>query len=376
MWSTPIRAWSGWGKDIAEPDAVLQKYIGSTPFDWVGDETSLALGIAMYDLMGQSAEVPVYKLIGQKYRSWVPVASWTVSTHPGRMATAVQKFAELGYTWMKYHLSPFENVLDQMEAMQAVAPQGVQDPPRRDDGRDRRPRVRAARKDLEIRIAGCFEDPLPEKDIEGYVELRAEMPAADSVPSRAAGGRLRNPAPRRRRVHSRSLPHRRRDSPGRSVREARDSLFTAKRRRNDHPRHDGPHAGGVQIRLVAFQQRHRNVERGRRKRTARAGQRPDSRFRKPGWGSRSILRSSTGSRISSCRSNPAGSSAPLQNGTTMYNLADPRDSLFLVRPDKRREVTLSYDSPIATDYWDPDGTPEFQAMFRRLETEGVVLERR
>ena len=43
-----------------EPGAVLAKYVGSNPFDWVGDETSLGLGIAMYDLMGQAAGVPVY----------------------------------------------------------------------------------------------------------------------------------------------------------------------------------------------------------------------------------------------------------------------------------------------------------------------------
>ena len=65
-----------------EREEVLDRYIGSNPFDWLGDETSLGLGTAMYDLMGQAAGVPVYKLFGQKYRSWVPVAAWTVSTHP------------------------------------------------------------------------------------------------------------------------------------------------------------------------------------------------------------------------------------------------------------------------------------------------------
>ena len=29
-----------------------------------------------------------------------------------------------GYTWLRFHLSPFENVLDQTEAMQKVAPEG------------------------------------------------------------------------------------------------------------------------------------------------------------------------------------------------------------------------------------------------------------
>ena len=65
-----------------EKQEVLDRYIGSNPFDWVGDETSLGLGTAMYDLMGKAAGIPVYKLFGQRFRRWVPVGSWTVSADP------------------------------------------------------------------------------------------------------------------------------------------------------------------------------------------------------------------------------------------------------------------------------------------------------
>ena len=82
-----------------ESQEVIDGYIGTNPFDWVGDEVSLGLGTAMYDLMGQYAGVPVYKLFGQKYRSWVPVGSWTVSTHPHLMAETVEQYAAQGYTW-------------------------------------------------------------------------------------------------------------------------------------------------------------------------------------------------------------------------------------------------------------------------------------
>ena len=40
----------------AQPELV-QRYIGTNPFDWLGDVTSLGLGTAMYDLMGQAAGV-------------------------------------------------------------------------------------------------------------------------------------------------------------------------------------------------------------------------------------------------------------------------------------------------------------------------------
>ena len=38
------------GGPVAEE--MLDRYIGSNPFDWMGDELSLPLGMAMYDLMG------------------------------------------------------------------------------------------------------------------------------------------------------------------------------------------------------------------------------------------------------------------------------------------------------------------------------------
>ena len=47
----------------------------------------------------------------------------------------------------------------------------------------------------------------------------------------------------------------------------------------------------------------------------------------------------------------------------------------MVRPDSRRLLPMSYASPISTEYWDDDGSPEFRAMFARVEQEGVVLER-
>ena len=63
------------------------------------------------------------------------------------------------------------------------------------------------------------------------------------------------------------------------------------------------------------------------------------------------------------------------NGARMYNIADPAESIFMVRPDRRRLIPMSYDAPIETDYWDDDGSPEYRAMFERIEREGMVLER-
>eukprot|EP01044_Picomonas_judraskeda_P026473 COSAG03_NODE_8049_length_842_cov_0.905787_2_plen_134_part_00 len=97
-----------------ERQEVIDSYIGTSPWQHLGDNTSLGLGTAMYDLMGQDAGVPCWQLFGQQVRRWTPVGSWTVSSDPAHMAEAVQRYAAAGFTWMKYHLSPFFNVFDQM----------------------------------------------------------------------------------------------------------------------------------------------------------------------------------------------------------------------------------------------------------------------
>ena len=63
------------------------------------------------------------------------------------------------------------------------------------------------------------------------------------------------------------------------------------------------------------------------------------------------------------------------NGTKMYNIADPKQSIFMVRPDVRRLMPMSYASPLTTEYWDDDGSADYRNTFRKIEQQGAVLER-
>lgn len=359
-----------------EPDDVLQKYVGTSPFDWVGDETSLPLGIAMYDLMGQAAEVPVYKLIGQKYRSWVPAASWTVSTHPDRMANAVRKFAALGYTWMKYHLSPFENVLDQMEAMQAVAPKGFKIHHDVTMGGTDDHVFELLEKISRYPIAGCFEDPLPEKDIDGYVELRqkcrlpivyhhAPLGAGFETQRRAAdayilGHSRIGDAIRRAGLFAQlEIPFSLQNVGGTITRAMTVHMHAAFKTGWWHFNSDTETWKGdvVKERLEPVNGLIRVSE-------------------KPGLGL--TLDRDELQRLKALKLPEQPKwiiKTQFANGTTMYNIADPKQSIFMVRPDARRQITLSYDAPLKTTYWDPDGTSAFKRMFERIEREGTVLER-
>ena len=359
-----------------EPREVIDRYIGTNPFDWIGDETSLGLGTAMYDLMGKAAGVPVYKLFGQRYRSWVPTGSWTVSTHPRRMAEAVEKYAAQGFTWMKFHLSPFENVIDQTEAMQEVAPKGfkVHYDFTMHGADDHMPEL--LERLAQYPIAGCFEDPLPGEDIQGYIELRrrSKLPIVlHHFPMRATYEVLMKPADAYMLGHYRI---------GDAVRRA--GLFAA-----DNSPFMLQNVGGTITRamtahmMAAFPTAtfhfFSDTETWKSD-VVRESFEPINGFirvpEEPGLGvtlDREELERLENLKLPEQK--PFILKSTFENGVRQYCIHDPADSIFMVRPDRRRLLPMSFVSPISTEYWDDDGSLAFKEMIERIEREGVVLER-
>jgi len=360
-----------------EPEEIIDQYLGSNPFDWIGDETSIGLGTAMYDLMGKIAAVPVYKLFGQKHRSWVPVGSWTVSTHPRRMAEAVTTYAAQGYSWMKFHLSPFENVIDQTEAMQEVAPAGfrIHYDLTNHGTDDHMPDL--LERLASYRIAGCFEDPLPGSDIEGFRELRrrVRLPIVlHHYPTQATyevyrgaadvymlgymkiGGAMR----RAGLFAAGNTPFTMQNVGGHITRAMTTHMMAAFPSANFHLLCDAEtwKSDVVNERLEPVNGFLRVPE-------------------EPGLGV-SLDRDEL-ERLESLdvpRPNRWIVRSRFDNGSRMYNIADPDNSIFMVRPDTRRLIPMSYVAPIETEYWDNDGSAEYRALFERIEREGMVLERR
>ena len=359
-----------------ERQETIDQYIGTNPFEWMGDETSIGLGMAMYDLMGKAAGVPVYKLFGQKQRSWVPVGSWTVSTHPSRMAEAVQRYAEQGYTWMKYHLSPFENVFDQTEAMREVAPRGfkIHYDFTMHGTDDHMPDLLERLSGYEI--AGCFEDPLPGEDVDGYIELRqrSRLPIVlHHFPTGATYEVFRKPADAYMLGHPKI---------GNAI--SRAGLFAA-----DNSPFMIQSVGGTMTRsmtthmMAAFPSANfhffSDTETWKSD-VVKERLEPVNGFVKvpegPGLGvSLDPEELERLKRLELPRPGRWILKSRFDNGARMFNIADPDNSIFMVRPDRSRLIPMSYDSPITTEYWDDDSSPEYRAMFERVEREGMVLEK-
>jgi len=161
----------GMGSSWLPPDE-LKKFIGTSPFDWIGDDANLPLNMAFYDLMGKYLGVPVWKLIGPKVRSWIPVAAWTEPQTPDAMAEEVRQVSRRGYNWLKFHLNEIQDVVDQTEAMQRVAPPGFK--VHYDfNANSNVEAILPVIKELErFPIAGRVEDPIAPKDHDGYRLLR------------------------------------------------------------------------------------------------------------------------------------------------------------------------------------------------------------
>ena len=160
-----------WGSSWP-PQADIEKYIGTSPFDWIGDRLNLPINMACYDLMGKHLRVPTWKLVGPKVRSWVPVAAWTDPQPPDAMAEEVRQAARRGYNWLKFHVNETQDVVDQTEAMQKVAPPGFKI--HYDfNANSNFEAVYPVIKELErFPIASRVEDPILAADHDGYRLLR------------------------------------------------------------------------------------------------------------------------------------------------------------------------------------------------------------
>ncbi len=159
-------SWGGWNSEL------FQKYIGTSPFDWVGDPANLPMNMPMYDLMGKFLELPMWKLLGPKVRDWIPVSAWTVSQHPDAMAKEVESVSRRGYRWLKYHIDQIQNVVDQTAAMQQVAPRGFRTHYDFNANSNVKAIYPVLRELEKFPIVGRVEDPIQPTDREGYLLLR------------------------------------------------------------------------------------------------------------------------------------------------------------------------------------------------------------
>ncbi|MFN0169874.1 MAG: mandelate racemase/muconate lactonizing enzyme family protein [Bryobacteraceae bacterium] len=192
----------GYGETGGGPAPSRDKFaylIGRSPFREFTRADHLGISMALYDLMGKYLGVPLWQLIGPQVRTWVPLSGWTMSQSPRAMAEEARQLSRRGYHWMKYHVDVFQNVVDQTEAVQRVAPPSFR--LHYDfNGDENLATVLPILKDLEkFPVAGRVEDPIrgrETRDREDWLLLRRETslpilahgPGTDYLTEKAADG--------------------------------------------------------------------------------------------------------------------------------------------------------------------------------------------
>ena len=178
----------GYGDYEDNPDPVPQEtidsLIGRSPFDFLQNDFHMALGMALYDLMGKYLDQPAYKLMGQKVRDAVPCAAWTRPCGPEVFAGEVARAAEQGYRVFKMHSDARFDVIEQTVAAEKVAPPGFGLHWDLNHNRTMGSILPIIAELENHPIVGFVEDPLIWSDIDGWRKLRekTKIPVIMHVP--------------------------------------------------------------------------------------------------------------------------------------------------------------------------------------------------
>ena len=169
----------------APPRSTVEPLIGCSPFDFINNDFNPGLCGALYDVMGKYLGVPAHKLMGQKVRDGVAVAAWTRPAAPAQFREEVQRAIAQGYTIFKMHTAEIHDVMEQTRVVEEIAPPGFR--LHYDFNGNRTlaavlPTIRALEEHHPI--VGFIEDPLVRRDLDSWQRLRAQtrIPLVMHVP--------------------------------------------------------------------------------------------------------------------------------------------------------------------------------------------------
>ena len=165
-------------------EAEMERLVDRNPFDFIHNDLHMAIGGALFDLMGKHLEIPVYKLLGKKLRERVPVAAWSRPAPPDELAGEIQRASAEGYRIFKMHTCEHYDVFEQNRAVEEVAPDGFSMQWDFNSNRDLATVLPIVKKLDKSRVVGFIEDPLVRSDVEGWRQLRAqtEVPVVMHIP--------------------------------------------------------------------------------------------------------------------------------------------------------------------------------------------------
>ena len=132
--------------------------------------------MALFDVVGKILEVPVHTLLGKRIREQVPISWWSIDASPEDWAAEAKDAVGNGYTSFKLKPRPWQDIVKQVDAINAVVPSGFKldlDP--NSTLQNAENAIPVIHKLEEYDIVAIFESPIPQDDIPGNQQIRQEI---------------------------------------------------------------------------------------------------------------------------------------------------------------------------------------------------------
>ncbi|MDE2816300.1 MAG: enolase [Chloroflexota bacterium] len=164
-----------WGRP---PDDLRERLIGTDPHSHLWDAT-LGAGpeMALWDLAGKIAGVPLHQLLGEQVRSHVPISWWCLDMAPEEWAAEAQKALDNGYVTMKLKGRPWRDIHAQLTALEAVIPKSMHlDIDFNSMLVDAGTAIPLLQDLLSFVNVSIYETPIPQGDVAGNRQIRQHVP--------------------------------------------------------------------------------------------------------------------------------------------------------------------------------------------------------
>ena len=164
-----------WGRP---PEDLKGRLVGTDPHRHLWD-SSLGAGpeMALWDLAGKAAGVPVHRLLGEQVRAHVPISWWCLDMAPEEWAAEAQKALAGGYTSMKLKGRPWRDIHAQLAAVEAVIPKSMHlDIDFNSMLVDAGTAIPLLLELLSFVNVSIYETPIPQGDVAGNQQIRQHVP--------------------------------------------------------------------------------------------------------------------------------------------------------------------------------------------------------
>ncbi len=110
---------------VPRAEAICKRLVGRSPWEFVLDDSLGGVLMAVHDLIGQASGLPVSRLFAAKPRRRIVQTWWSQCLPPNVMASEAKLGYELGYRVHKVKARPFEDPVEQAEAITSAVPPGM-----------------------------------------------------------------------------------------------------------------------------------------------------------------------------------------------------------------------------------------------------------